>query len=69
MYSYVIIYFIKYWVTVINSSANKYINIIYKQMLHDITRYPNTQNRASQIKEILIKLNFKDVLTNKKVLN
>ena len=38
-------------------------------MLHDITRYPNTQNRASQIKEILIKLNFKDVLTNKKVLN
>jgi len=44
MYSYAIINVIKYWVKVINSNKNKYINIMYKQMLHDIARYPNKQN-------------------------
>jgi len=55
MYSYAIINVIKYWVKVINSSENKYINIMYKQILHDIARYPNKQNWASQVKDILIK--------------
>ena len=69
MYSYAIINVIKYWVKVINSSENKYINIMYKQMLHDIAIYPNKKNWASQVKDILIKLNFEDVWTYQNLLN
>jgi len=42
---------------------------MYKQMLHDIARYPNKQNWASQVKDNLIKCNFEDVWTNQNVLN
>jgi len=38
-------------------------------MLHDITRYPNTQIWAIQVKDSLINLNFKNVWTNQTVLN
>jgi len=42
---------------------------MYKQMLHDIARYPNKQNLASQVKDIVIKLNFEDAWTNQNVVN
>ena len=38
-------------------------------MLHDITRYPNTQIWASQVKDSFIKLNLKNVWTNQTVFN
>jgi len=41
---------------------------MYKQMLHSIARYPNKQNWASQVKNILIKLNAEDVIQIKKFL-
>jgi len=69
VYSYAIINVIKYCVKVINSSENKNMNIMYKKLLHEIARYPNKQNWASQVKDIWTELNFEDVWTNQKVHN
>ena len=49
---------IKYWLKILNSSDNKYINVVYKTMLNDMLIYPEKKNWASLVKNLLSSLGF-----------
>ena len=49
---------IKYWLKLLNSRDNLYINVVYKIMLKDMLIYPEKKNWASVVKNLLSSLGF-----------
>lgn len=52
---------IKYWLKIIGSDNRKYIKFSYNMMLNDLQRWPNKQNWASFVKDLLSRLGFLEV--------
>ena len=52
---------IKYWLKMLNSNDNKYINYLYKTMLNDMLRYTETKHWACLVKQLLSSLGFLEV--------
>ena len=52
---------IKYWFKIIESLDHKFVNIVYKILRSDIEVFPNKNNWASLLHDVLSSLGFFDV--------
>jgi hypothetical protein len=58
---------IKYWLKVISSTDNRFINIAYNMMLKDLAVRPSKTNWAALVKSVLDNLGFSDAWLNQGV--
>ena len=49
---------VKFWLKILGANERKYINVVYKLMLSDLTLHPNETNWASLMRDTLSRLGF-----------
>ena len=52
---------IKYWLKLMHSKENKYIQRVYKMLLSDLELHPNKKNWCSLLKDLLCSLGFYEI--------
>ena len=57
-------FIIKYWFKILNCNENNYIKYMYKMLLADLKEYPNKNNWAYLVKDLLSRMGFYDVWLN-----
>ena len=60
---------IRFWIKILHSNELKYVNTVYKMMLHDMVIYPNKISWAVQVKHLLQHLGFNDAWLQQSVGN
>ena len=60
---------IKYWLKVTSSRNHKFIQVTYDLLVNDLNDFPNKTNWASQVRDTLFNLGFKEVWYNQSVGN
>ena len=59
----------KLWLKILGANERKYLNVVYKLMLSDLTFYPNKTNWASLMRDTLLRLGFYHVWLEQGVAN
>ena len=59
----------KFWLKLLGANERKYINVVYKLMLSDLTLHPNKTNWASLMRDTLSRLGFYHVWLEQGVAN
>ena len=49
---------VKFWLKILGVNERKYINVVYKLMLSDLTLHPNKTSWASLMRDTLSRLGF-----------
>jgi len=60
---------VKFWLKILGANERKYINVVYKLMLSDLTLHPNKTNWASLMRDTLSRLGFYHVWLEQGVAN